>query len=122
MYWGLVEVKKVWVSSFVFLLSLLVIVLVWKHFLSITEILILLALYITVSGIFSYYLDGKIKSIAEYTLSIIVDGYVGMRIIQSIRPHDHSSIYFWVLFIVFAYLIGIKKHIVEVDTKLGEEK
>lgn len=101
------------VLSFVFLLSLLVISLIWKHFLSITEILILLTLYITISGVFSYYLkNNKIKSIAEYTLSIIIDGYVGIRIIQSIRPHDRSSIYLWVLFIIFTYLIGIKRHIV----------
>lgn len=101
------------VPSFVFLLSLLVINLVWKHFLSIAEILTLLVLYVAVSGVFSYYLkNNKIKSVAEYTLSIIVDGYVGIRIIQFIRPHDRSSIYLWVLFIIFTYLIGIKRRII----------
>lgn len=111
------------VLSLAILHFILVIGLVWKHFLSITEILTLLVLYVTISGIISYYLrNNKIKSIAEYTLSIIVDGYVGIRIIQSIRPYDRSSIYLWMLFIVFAYLIGIRRLMVRSRDQVGEEK
>ena len=108
------------VLSLAILHFILVIGLVWKHFLSITEILTLLVLYVTISGIISYYLrNNKIKSIAEYTLSIIVDGYVGIRIIQSVRPYDSTSIYFWVLFIIFAYLMGIRRHMVRSRYQVG---
>lgn len=82
----------------------------WVKFLSIAEITALLTLYLSAMLMLQLFIKNPpTRRVLEHTVSILVDWYVGLKIVRYLRPNDNISAVMWTAFILFAYLMDIKK-------------
>ncbi len=93
-----------------FLLFVFLIAFIWIRFLSLIEAVLLLSLYVFAMISVSHFIVNEIiRSAFEYTVSILVDWYIGLKIVCYFRPNDRVSELMWTVFLLFGYLIGIKR-------------
>ena len=88
----------------------MIVVIIWTEFLSPVEIIFLLALYLSAVLMLQLFIKNQaLRLVLEHTASILVDWYIGLKIVYYFRPGDDTSVIMWTAFVLFAYLVNVKK-------------
>ena len=104
------RVSKDTFFSIFLLMAILIVVIIWTEFLSPVEIVFLLALYLFAVLMLQLFIRNQaLRLVLEHTASILVDWYIGLKIVYYFRPGDYTSVIMWTAFVLFAYLVNVKK-------------
>ena len=98
------------IFSLLFLLWVSIVAILWIRFLSIVEVIALLTLYLSSMLMLRLFIkNSHTRRVLERAVSILVDWYVGLKVLGYLRPGDNISAVMWTAFILFVYLMDVKK-------------